>query len=200
MLMVGLTGNIGSGKSTVAGLLAALGARVIDADVLARQATDEPAVLALIGQRFGEHLVAGGQLDRAALAAVVFSDETKRQALNAIVHPWVRREAARLAAGYFDDGAPVVVQDIPLLYEGDLQDSFDRVLVVTAPFEVRLERVAKRSGLDEAEFRRRDSAQLPLEHKAARADFVIDNSAGPAALEDQVQKVWRELLALLPPD
>lgn len=199
MLMIGLTGNIGSGKSTVAKLLAEQGARVIDADVLAREATDDAGVLAEIAATFGQHLVTDGSLDRAALADVVFSDEGRRRQLNGIIHPFVRRRAAELAAGYREAGEQVVVQDIPLLFEGNMQDRFDRVFVVTAPLETRLERVRQRSGLTDEEFRRRDAAQLPLEQKAALADFVIDNSGEPEELRGQVEKTWRELLLLLPP-
>lgn len=199
MLMIGLTGNIGSGKSTVAELLAEHGAKVIDADALAREATADAAVLDEIAAAFGAHLVTGGSLDRAALAGIVFSDEARRQQLNGIIHPYVRRRAAELAAGYRKAGAQVVVQDIPLLYEGNLQDGFDSVIVVTAPPETRLERVRQRSGLTAEEFFRRDASQLPLEQKAAMADFVIDNSGGPAELRDRTEKTWRELMLLLPP-
>ncbi len=197
--MIGLTGNIGSGKSTVARLLAGHGARVIDADALAREATDNPEVLDEIATTFGEHLIQGGRLDRKALAGIVFGDEDRRRQLNGIIHPYVRRRAAELTREYRDTGARIIVQDIPLLFEGELQAAFDRVIVVTAPLATRMERVRQRSGLDGDEFLRRDAAQLPLEQKAALADFVIDNSGGLEDLETQTEKTWRELVLLLPP-
>lgn len=193
MLNVGLTGNIGSGKSTVAQLLRARGAAVIDADVLAREATEDAQVLERIAKQFGPAVVRDGQLDRSALAAIVFGAEAKRLQLNGIIHPWVRHKAAKLLEDYREEGFRVVVQDIPLLFEGSLQDSFDKVLVVTAPFELRMERARLRSGLDPAEFRKRDSAQWPLERKAELADYVLDNSGTEVQLEEQVEQIWREL-------
>ncbi len=193
MLNVGLTGNIGSGKSTVARLLEARGAAIIDADALAREATGDREVLARIAERFGTGVIQGGQLDRPALAAIVFADEGKRLQLNALIHPWVRREAQNLLGQYRARGAKVVVQDIPLLFEGSLQDGFDKVLVVTAPLAVRMERARLRSGLDPDEFRKRDAAQWPLERKAELADFVLDNSGTEEQLEEQVERIWREL-------
>lgn len=193
MITVGLTGNIGSGKSTVARLLKQLGAEVIDADALARQATSEAAVLKQIETAFGSAVIKDGQLDRPAMAQLVFGDPAKRQTLNSIVHPWVRSEAARLAASYRAAGATVLVQDIPLLFESGLQADFDRVVVVTAPFDVRVQRVVQRSGLAADEVRRRDAAQLPLEEKAARADFTVDNSGSEEDLLEQVKQLWAEL-------
>src|SRR5690625_4895355 len=147
MLHVGLTGNIGSGKSTVARLLQELGAELIDADQLARQATADPAVLERIRETFGDEMVVSGALDRAALARIVFADDEQRQQLNAIIHPWVRAESERLLEAYRAQGAQVVVQDIPLLYETGQGDRFDAVIVVSAPLELRVQRVGERSGL-----------------------------------------------------
>lgn len=193
MITVGLTGNIGSGKSSVARLLKQLGAEVIDADALARQATSETAVLKQIETAFGPAVIKDGQLDRPAMAQIVFSDPAKRQTLNSIIHPWVRREAARLAASCRAAGASVLVQDIPLLFESGLQADFDSVVVVTAPLDLRVQRVMQRSGLAAEEVRRRDAAQLPLEEKAARADFTVDNSGSEEDLLEQVKKLWAEL-------
>lgn len=199
MLNVGLTGNIGSGKSSVARLLSELGAEVIDADQLARQATADPAVLERISATFGDTVVVNGELDRPALASIVFTAEAERLKLNGIIHPWVRREAQKLLDAYRQQGAQLVVQDIPLLFENGLQDGFDQVIVVSAPLEQRLARVAARSGLEAAEVRRRDAAQWPLTRKEQLADHVIDNSGTQAELAAQVKRIWRELTEELPP-
>lgn len=200
MLNVGLTGNIGSGKSSVAQLLEQLGARVIDADQLARQATGDSLVLDRIRLQFGDRVFRNHELDRTALADIVFSSEAERLKLNSIIHPWVRRQAQLLADQYRADCVKVTVQDIPLLYEGGLEGRFDSVIVVSAPLDVRIERVTERSGLAPDEIRRRDAAQLPLEKKVAHADFVVDNSGDRDALEAQVTEIWRKLTEELPPE
>src|SRR5690625_3755883 len=199
MLHVGLTGNIGSGKSTVARLLQELGAELIDADQLAREATADPAVLERIRETYGDEMGVSGARDRAALARIVFADDEQRQQLNAIIHPWVRAESERLLEAYRAQGAQVVVQDIPLLYETGQGDRFDAVIVVSAPLELRVQRVGERSGLSAEEVRRRDAAQWPLDRKGALADFVIDNSGTAEQLEAEVKRTWRELFHELPP-
>ena len=202
LLRVGLTGNIGSGKSSVARLLESHGAAVIDADALARQATEDPEVLTRIAAELGEELVRVDdsgvrRLDRGATAARVFADDDALERLNAIVHPWVRSRTARLLTQLRDSQRPppVVVQDIPLLYENDLHEGLDAVVVVDAPLQTRVARVVERSGLDPAEVIARDQAQMPLSEKVTRADFVIDNSGDRASLEEQVARLWRDLLA-----
>lgn len=199
-LRVGLTGNIGSGKSTVARLLAARGAVVIDADALAREATADAAVLAEIAAALGAGLVKDGRLDRAATAALVFADPAARRALDSIVHPWVARRRLELeaAAASRRPMPRVVVHDVPLLYEVGLDRAVDVVVVVYAPFEVRARRLARRSGLDREQALARDRAQLPLEEKAARADHVIDNGGDLASLEEQVARLWEELITAPP--
>ena len=195
-LNVGLTGNIGSGKSTVAELFAARGAAVIDADALARAATQDPDVLREIAETFGRQLVQKGELDRAGLAEVVFGAPEARAKLNAIIHPWVGREReAQVAAFAVQSSPPVVIlHDVPLLFEVGLDAEMDQTVVVDAPLEVRAARVTARSGLTPDEVRARDAAQLPLEEKAGRADFVIDNSGEPVELTEQVERVWQALL------
>jgi len=196
-IIVGLTGNIGSGKSSVARRLEALGAAIIDADALAREATRDEAVLARIAGELGPELVVDGQLDRAATAERVFADPGARERLDAIVHPWVRRASDARVAELRASPAPppVIVLDIPLLYENGLESGCDAVVVVDAPLEARVARVSGRSGLDAGAVRARDAAQMPLADKVARADFVIDNAGPEIRLDAQVDALWRELLA-----
>lgn len=192
---IGLTGNIGSGKSTVAKLLVDRGAALIDADALARAATEDPEVLQRIQRELGDELVSNGSLDRAATARRVFSDPHAREVLNRIVHPWVRaRSDERVQAlRASQDPPPVILLDIPLLYENGLERSVDAVIVVSAPLEVRVARVMSRSGLSEEEVRARDAAQMPLEEKVARADYVVDNRGDFVTLEAQVAALWEKL-------
>ncbi len=192
---VGLTGNIGSGKSTVAALLVQKGAALIDADALAREATRDPEVLAEISRRLGADLVVKGQLDRAKTAARVFADEGARNVLNGIVHPWVRRKSGERVAELANraEPPPVILLDIPLLFENGLEAGLDAVVVVGAPLETRVRRVAARSGLSEAEVLARDRAQLPLDEKVRRADFVVHNGGELEALEPQLDALWARL-------
>lgn len=194
---IGLTGNIGSGKSTVADLLQARGAALIDSDVLAREASQDPEVLAAISARIAPNLVRAGRLDRQATAALVFDDPEALQRLNDIIHPWVRRESARRVESLLsrDEPPAVILLDIPLLFENGLESGLDGVVVVDAPLDLRIERVKRRSGLSEADLRARDKAQMPLAAKVARADYVIDNSRDLAALEAQVAALWQKLTA-----
>ncbi len=197
-LRVGLTGNIGSGKSTAARLLKAKGAEVIDADALAREATEDPEVLAAIAEQLGSELVEGGKLDRAKVAARVFADPAARGVLNAIVHPWVRRRRDELLGELEARAEPpaVVVLDIPLLFEVGLERECDVVIVVTADLDARVARVQARSSLSANEIRARDASQLPLKSKAERADFVLDNSGSFEDLSRQVDALWSRLLAI----
>lgn len=193
---MGLTGSIGSGKSSVGRLLAEWGALLIDADALARDATKDPAVLRRVSDELGVHLVREGSLDRAAVAALVFADEGALAKLNAIVHPWVgaRRlelQAEALAAA---QPPPLIVHDVPLLFETGLDAAVDTTVVVTAPLEVRVKRLEARSSMSEEDVRARDSAQMPQEEKARRAEFLVDNSGSQAALQEEVARLWEELL------
>jgi dephospho-CoA kinase len=193
VLLVGLTGGIGSGKSTVARLLASHGAVVIDADVLARDAVEPgtPGFDAVVA-RFGESLVTpAGEIDRAALAAIVFADDGARADLEAIVHPAVRAAIARAIATHAV-GDDVVVVDSPLLIETGAHVDFPVVIVVTASEAARLARLATR-GMSEADVRTRLAAQMPLGDKAAHADVVLDNDGDERALEAQVDRVWTDL-------
>jgi len=191
MLRIGLTGGIGSGKSTVAGLLAARGARIVDADRIAREVV-EPGTpgLAAVADAFGrEVLTSEGALDRPALAAVVFADPAARARLDGIVHPLVRARAAELVSAAPPDA--VVVQDVPLLVETGQAASYDLVLVVEADLETRVRRLAQR-GLAEADARARIAAQATDEQRRAAADVVLDNSGTPEDLAAQVDRFWDE--------
>ena len=195
MLLVGLTGNIASGKSTVARLLSERGATIIDADVLARRAVEAgtPAYDEIV-KRWGPGVVApDGALDRAALRRLVFSDEHQLEELNAIVHPEVTALRDELVSRARDRGDRIVVCDIPLLFERGLTDDFDRIVLVDAPRPVRLERLVRNRGLEETEAMGMITAQMPAELKRARADFIIDNVETLRALETRVMEVWEAL-------
>lgn len=191
MVRVGLTGGIGSGKSTVAGLFVDHGAVLVDADALAREVVGPgTAGLRRTVEEFGaEVLTADGVLDRARLAARVFADETARARLNAIVHPLVAQRAARLLSELPDD--TVVVYDVPLLVENGLQAGFDLVVVVEAPEALRIARLVTDRGMTEGEARARMAAQATDEQRRAVADVVLVNDRSRADLADAVDEVWR---------
>ncbi|GAA0517101.1 dephospho-CoA kinase [Deinococcus depolymerans] len=189
---VGLTGSIGAGKSTVAALLRARGLTVLDADEQARLVTQDPEVLALLDARF-PGVVTDGILDRAALAARVFGNPAALADLNRVTHPRVRERMGALESQAAARGERVIVQDIPLLFEGGLDASMDAVIVVDAPLSLRVRRVMERSGLSETEVLARDARQMPAEHKRARATVVVDNSGDHAHLEAQVDAALRRL-------
>jgi len=193
MLRIGLTGGIGSGKSTAAARFAKLGAVVIDADQIAREvvAVGTPG-LAEVVERFGaEVLLPDGSLDRPKLGELVFGDSRALADLNSIVHPLVAERSAELMAAAGPDA--VVVYDVPLLVENDLAGNFDVVVVVEAPLEVRLARLASR-GLAAEEARARIARQADDEQRRAVATVVLDNSGGRAELDEQVEAAWRRLL------
>jgi dephospho-CoA kinase len=193
MIVVGLTGNIASGKSTVAQLLAARGVRIIDADVLAREAV-APGTRALdaIAARWGRGILgADGALDRAALRRIVFGNPVERAALDAIVHPEVKARRDALLAAARARHERVVVCDIPLLFEADLVRDVDLVLLVDAPRDVRLERLMRARGLSSAEATAMIDAQLPSEQKRARSNYVIDNDGSLATLAARVDGAWK---------
>jgi dephospho-CoA kinase len=191
MLRIGLTGGIGSGKSTVAGLLAARGAVVVDADRIAREvvAPGTPGLAAVV-EAFGEGvLAADGSLDRPALAAIVFTDPEARARLDAIVHPLVRERSVQLIAGAPSDA--VLVNDVPLLVETGQAGTYDLVLVVEADLATRLTRLVAR-GLAEEDARARIASQATDEQRRAAADVVLDNSGSREQLAEQVARFWEE--------
>ncbi len=195
---MGLTGGIGSGKSTVSAMLAARGAVIIDADAITRelQAPGSP-LLATIAERFGDDVILpDGSLDRAALAAKVFDDPEALTDLNGIVHPAVGVEILR-RVGEQRETDHVVVLDVPLLAENPRTDT-GAVIVVDVDPEVAVERLVTQRGMDEADARARIARQATREQRLALADRVLDNSGDVAGLERQVNEVW-EWLQSLPP-
>ena len=199
MYLVGLTGGIGSGKSTVAARLESLGAAVIDADAVAREVVAPgTAGVERVRARFGDGVVAAyGELDREALARTVFGDEQARSDLNAIVHPLVgERIAQRLAQLAAADPAPtLVVIDVPLLVETRVDRGYRAIVVVVAPEEVRVDRLVRDRGMTPEDARARIAAQASDAERLAVATHVIDNGDGLGALHEQVDAVHAELLA-----
>ena len=198
MRLIGLTGGIASGKSLVAAALAEAGARVIDADRLAREvvARGTPAWEAIVA-RFGRDVLrADGEIDRPRLGAIVFGDAAARHDLNAIVHPRVaERTAQLLAAIAAETPDAVVVLDIPLLYEAGLDAGLEAVIVVSVPEALQIKRLMARDRLSREQALARIRAQMPMEQKRARATLVIDNSGEPAATRAAARAALQRLLA-----
>ncbi|HET7374860.1 MAG TPA: dephospho-CoA kinase [Gemmatimonadaceae bacterium] len=196
MLLVGLTGNIGSGKSTVAQMFSERGATIIDADILARRAVEVgTAAYGKIVARWGARVLApDGHLDRGAVRRIVFADHDQLEELNQIVHPEVERLRVRLIEQARRRGDQVVICDIPLLFERHMTDRFDRIVLVDASRALRLERLVKDRDLRETEAMDMIAAQMPAERKRARADYIIENDGTFAQLERRVQDVWAALM------
>lgn len=195
MIVVGLTGGIGAGKSTVSTMLAERGAVIVDADQIARdlQAPGAP-LLDQMAQRFGSHIIDdSGALDRAAVAQIVFSDEEALKDLNGIVHPAMQAEIQAQIDAH-QDTDHVVVLDFPLLGENP-RKGLAATIVVDVPHEVAVERAVAR-GMDEADVRNRISSQISREQRRDVATHVIDNSGDVADLSRQVEEIWDELSAI----
>ena len=192
--LIGLTGGIGTGKSTVSGMLRELGATVVDADQAAR-AVVEPGTegLRAVVAEFGRGVLAPtGELDRAALAEIVFKDPERRARLNAITHPLVGAWMAERTAEAAERGVGIVVHDVPLLFENQRQDLYERVLLVYAPNEVAVRRLVER-GLSAEQAWARIRAQTPIDEKRRLASHVIDNSDGLDATRRQVEELWAQV-------
>lgn len=202
MILVGLTGGIGSGKSTVSAALAARGAVIVDADQVVRDVQQPGSpVLAKLAERFGAEVIAeDGSLDRAALASIAFADPEALKDLNRIVHPAVGAEMNRQV---MENVATlnVVVLDIPLLTENP-REGLQGKIVVDVPVETQVERLVKYRGFDEADARARIARQATRELRLETADFVVDNSGEAGALDGQIELLWSWLQSLpqLPPD
>jgi len=192
--VIGLTGGIGAGKSTVADLLAARGAAVVDADRIAR-AVVEPGGTAYqaVVERFGPEVVGDdGRLDRAALAGIVFRDRDALAALEGITHPAIQAEMARQVASHA--AAPVVVMDIPLLKAR--REPMAGIVVVDVAEEVAVRRLVEQRGFEEGDARRRIAAQISRDERRAIADIVVDNGGDRAALDAEIDRVWAWIMGL----
>jgi dephospho-CoA kinase len=191
--LIGLTGGIASGKSTVSRMLKELGATVIDADQLAREvvAPGQPA-LAEIAARFPGVVGPDGALDRKKLGERIFGDVAERGALNAITHPRIQALVLERTQALHEAGHEVVVYDAALLIENDLHQAMDGVILVVAAPQVQLERLMKRDNLSEAEAKARIASQMPLDEKRQFARWIVDNSGSVEQTRAQVQKVWLE--------
>ncbi len=199
---IGLSGGIGSGKSTVSRLLNELGAIIVDADAIVHelQAAGQP-MLKEIAAAFGDGVLTGdGALDRPALGSIVFRDTERRRELEQIVQPPVVAEMARRAKVAIADGVPMVVMDIPLLFEGKKTGrgsaaamQYDATICVWVPLETQIERTMSRDECDREEAERRIAAQLPIDEKREMADHVIDNSGKPDQTSEQVKALYAQL-------
>lgn len=193
--ILGLTGGIGSGKSSVAQFFQELGAKIVDADQLARKAVaiGSPG-LALIKGKFGaEVLLESGGLDRKAMGTIVFGDEKARESLSAIVHPEVQRLSAEAMQTHIAEGAGLILYDVPLLYENGLDKMMAEVIVVHVPPKIQRQRIRARDNLDEAEIEARIAAQDDLDEKAKKADYLIDNQGTREDTRRQVEALWAKL-------
>jgi dephospho-CoA kinase len=194
VIKVGLTGGIGSGKSTVAAMFVARGATLVDADAIARELTEpgEPALHALV-EEFGPEIIAvDGTLRRAELARIAFSDPTATARLNAVMHPLIRAESQRRLEAA--EGAEIVLYDMPLLVESKQDRIVDIVVVVDVPEEMQVDRAVNGRGLDEADVRRRMEVQATRAQRLSMAHYTIDNSGTLASTEHQVEQVWDSLV------
>jgi len=196
-IRVGLTGGIGAGKTEAAKIFAALGALVINADSLAREAVAPGgAILERIAQQYPAAVAPDGALDRAALAAIVFRDESAREAVNAMVHPYVRERAFALECEAAAE--QIVMHEVPLLFEAGFYRFCDANIVVIADDVIREGRVAARSGLAPDDIRRRMRAQIDPFRACELADYTIVNDDSLAALDDAVRDVFDDLQTRLP--
>ncbi len=196
MVVAGLTGGIATGKSTVAAIFEKAGARLIDADRIAREAVrkDSPAYREIVAHFGAEVLQANGELDRKRLAAVIFGDLGEQRALERIVHPRVKEEID-LGIERVRQQAPdaLLIVDIPLLYEAGMQQGLDAVIVVYAPENLQIERLMARDGLTRPAAVARIRAQMPIESKRALATYLIDNSGSMESTRAETLEVYRQL-------
>ncbi|NLY56513.1 MAG: dephospho-CoA kinase [Firmicutes bacterium] len=195
-MVVGLTGSIATGKSVVARILAELGAKIIDADRVAREVVQpgEPALAEIVAAFGRKVLQPEGELNRKALAELVFTDAASLARLNQITHPRIIERINELCQAYLTQGAGLVVIDAPLLIETGLAEQVDVVVVTTCPREVQIARIQARDGLSRAEAEQRIASQLPQEEKIKQADFVIETDCSLAELRVRVKEVWEEIV------
>lgn len=193
-MIIGLTGSIASGKSTVAGMLASYGLPIVDADLVARVVV-EPGTptLAKIAEAFGSDVIAeDGTMDRAKVGSIIFHDVEKRTMLNDIIHPAIRAEMLRQRDEHVASGAKAVIMDIPLLFESKLQHFVEKILVVTVDEATQLKRLRERNNLSEEEAKARIASQLPLSVKELGADAVIYNNNTLTSTAEQLEIILKE--------
>ncbi len=194
MRKVGLTGGIGSGKSTVSRLFASYGAAVVDADLIAREVVEPGSPgLAAVVEAFGPEVAPGGVLDRETLGKVVFGDDAKRTVLSGILHPLIGARSGELWADAEASGAAVLVHDVPLLVENALMAMYDDVVVVDVDPEVQLQRLVELRGMTEQDATQRIAAQTDRATRLAAATIVLDNNGSVADLTAQVERLWTRL-------
>ncbi|WP_130029495.1 dephospho-CoA kinase [Corynebacterium pseudotuberculosis] len=195
MIVLGLTGGMGSGKSAVSKALAGKGARIIDADQIAREVVEPGSpILGELAKAFGDDVVVDGILDRSLLASRAFADEAHTRLLNKITHPEIRRRIADCIVQAQKEMAQVVVLDHPLLLEQDLVRDVDLVAVVDVPVETRLQRLVAFRNIDEQDARKRIARQMSDSKRLEKADVILDNSRTIAELESQIETLWEKLL------
>jgi dephospho-CoA kinase len=197
MRLIGVTGGIATGKSTVDRMLAVHGATVIDADELAREAVRPgERTLEQVASRFGPDVIRpDGTLDRSRVGAIVFADEAARRDLERITHPRIIELMQERIAAALAGPAPLVAVDVPLLFENAREAMFEGVLLVYAPRDVQLRRLHERNGLDEAAALQRLAAQLPIDEKRDRATWIIDNGDGLDATSRAVDRWWESVVS-----
>ncbi len=197
MKVLGLTGNIASGKSTVARMLEGMGARIIDADLIAREVVEpeKPAWVDIV-KKFGPGILSpDGTIDRRRLGEIVFGDESQRRLLMDITHPRIKEAVRERIEEYREENAPVVVVEAALIVEkGGLREFLDGLIVVTADEESQIERLVKRSGHTREEALARIGSQMPAGEKALHADYLIDNSGTEEETEAEVKRLWEEII------
>ncbi|MEH7452536.1 dephospho-CoA kinase [Gottfriedia acidiceleris] len=193
----GLTGSIASGKSTVSNFLKELNVPIVDADVIAKEVVEigQPAYKKIVEAFGSEILLDSGEINRPFLGSIIFNSKEKRLQLNEIVHPEVRREMKEQADRYIKQGEPLVILDIPLLYEGNSIELVEKVIVVTVSEENQLKRLMDRNGLSKEDALLRIASQIPVKEKAARADYVIDNNGDFEDTKRQVKDLLNKIIS-----
>ena len=192
----GLTGSIASGKSTVSNFLKELNVPIVDADVIAKEVVEigQPAYKKIVEAFGSEILLDSGEINRPFLGSLIFNNKEKRLQLNEIVHPEVRREMKEQADRYIKQGEPLVILDIPLLYEGNSIELVEKVIVVTVSEENQLKRLMNRNGLSKEDALLRIASQIPVKEKAARADYVINNNGDFEDTKKQVKDLLNKII------